>query len=209
MSMQRGNWFDCTPTMQTIPPSRCSRRMMPRTLRVLGRVGEDRDDIVGDLDEALRQGQVALAPALAVHHLAHPERADERRVPGEDPQHALALRHLDLGARLGEAEDVVDEQQHVLALGVAEVLGDGQPRQGHPQARPGRLGLRLLQLLLAHTGAAVAAERVIAYVWGARGYDDKELLKQLVHRLRSKVESDPTDPRRLLADPGAGYRLVV
>ena len=31
-----------------------------------------------------------------------------------------------LGARLGEAEDVVDEEEHVLALDVAEVLGDGE-----------------------------------------------------------------------------------
>jgi DNA-binding response OmpR family regulator len=55
----------------------------------------------------------------------------------------------------------------------------------------------------------VVAERVSAYVWGARGVGDKELLKQLVHRLRRKVESDPADPRRLLADLGAGFRLVV
>ena len=31
-----------------------------------------------------------------------------------------------LGVGLGEAEDVVDEQEHVLALNVAEVLGHGQ-----------------------------------------------------------------------------------
>ena len=35
-------------------------------------------------------------------------------------------RHFRAG--LGEAEDVVDEEQHILAL-VAEVLGHGQPRQ--------------------------------------------------------------------------------
>ena len=44
----------------------------------------------------------------------------------------------DLGAGLHEAEDVVDEQQHVLAL-VAEVFGHRQARQRHAHARSGRL----------------------------------------------------------------------
>ena len=42
-------------------------------------------------------------------------------------------RHL--GARLHEAEDVVDEEQHVLAALVAEVLGHRQAAQADPQAR--------------------------------------------------------------------------
>ena len=46
-------------------------------------------------------------------------------------------RHL--GAGLGEPEDVVDEQQHVLLLLVAEVLGHGQRRQRDAHTRAGRL----------------------------------------------------------------------
>ena len=45
-------------------------------------------------------------------------------------------RHL--GTRLGEAEDVVDEQQHVLAL-IAEVLRLGQTGQAHAQTGSRRL----------------------------------------------------------------------
>jgi len=43
----------------------------------------------------------------------------------------------DLRARLGEPEDVVDEEQHVLAFLVAEVLGEGEPGQADtgPRAR--------------------------------------------------------------------------
>ena len=44
-----------------------------------------------------------------------------------------------LGAGLGESEDVVDEQQHVLLLHVAEVLGHGQRRQRHPEPGARRL----------------------------------------------------------------------
>ena len=40
---------------------------------------------------------------------------------------------------LGESEDVVDEEQHVLALLVAEVLGHGEAGQGNAGARARRL----------------------------------------------------------------------
>uniref|UniRef100_A0A1I8GZM3 BHLH domain-containing protein n=1 Tax=Macrostomum lignano TaxID=282301 RepID=A0A1I8GZM3_9PLAT len=51
---------------------------------------------------------------------------------------------------LGEAEDVVDEQQHILAFLVAEVLGHGQARQGH--ASPGTWRLIHLAVHQRHLG---------------------------------------------------------
>ena len=41
---------------------------------------------------------------------------------------------------LGETEDVVDEQQHVLSLGLAEILGNRQAGEADTQPRSGRLG---------------------------------------------------------------------
>jgi hypothetical protein len=38
---------------------------------------------------------------------------------------------------LGEPEDVIDEKQHVLVLFVAEVLGNGQAAERHPETRAG------------------------------------------------------------------------
>ena len=49
---------------------------------------------------------------------------------------AQQRRHFRTG--LGEAEDVVDEEQHVLAL-VAEIFGDGEARQADAGARARRL----------------------------------------------------------------------
>jgi DNA-binding response OmpR family regulator len=34
-------------------------------------------------------------------------------------------------------------------------------------------------------------------------------LKQLVYRLRQKLETDPSSPQILQTTPGAGYKLVV
>jgi len=70
------------------------------------------------------------------------------------------------------------------------------------------LEARLLQLLIAHAGQTVAAERLLSHVWGRRGGGDRQLLKQLVHRLRQKLSAGEPGTPRVETVPGAGYRLV-
>ena len=79
-------------------------------------------------------------------------------------------------------------------------------RGGEP-VRLTRLELRLFQLLLANAGHTLPAERLLSHVWGSRGSGDRQLLKQLVHRLRQKIEATPSEPRYLLTLPGVGYLL--
>jgi DNA-binding response OmpR family regulator len=71
-----------------------------------------------------------------------------------------------------------------------------------------KLELRLLQMLLANAGHTVTSERLLVQVWGHRSGGDRQLLKQLVHRLRQKIETDPAAPA-LLRTAAAGYKLVV
>ena len=61
----------------------------------------------------------------------------ERRLIA-DRRGDAAEQRGDFRTGLGEAEDVVDEQEHVLAL-VAEMLGDGDAGQSDAHARAGRL----------------------------------------------------------------------
>jgi DNA-binding response OmpR family regulator len=71
-----------------------------------------------------------------------------------------------------------------------------------------KLELRLLQMLLANAGRTVSSDRLLVQVWGHRSGGDRQLLKQLVHRLRHKIEPDPAAPA-LLRTAAAGYKLVV
>jgi DNA-binding response OmpR family regulator len=71
-----------------------------------------------------------------------------------------------------------------------------------------RLEMRLLQLLFAHSGRTVPTERILVHVWGNRAGGNRQLLKQLVHRLRQKVEQDPADPKFLRTVPNSGYSFV-
>jgi DNA-binding response OmpR family regulator len=80
---------------------------------------------------------------------------------------------------------------------------------GREPVRLTRLELRLMQLLLANAGHIVSSDRLLSQVWGHRGSGDRQLLKQLVHRLRQKLEDDPAEPRLLQTAAGAGYRLLA
>jgi DNA-binding response OmpR family regulator len=72
-----------------------------------------------------------------------------------------------------------------------------------------KLELRLLQMLLAQAGRAVNSDRLLVQVWGHRGSGDRQLLKQLVHRLRHKIEANPAVPQLLQTAASSGYKLVV
>ncbi len=78
---------------------------------------------------------------------------------------------------------------------------------GRPAIRLTPLELRLLQFLVARAGETVPAERLLVHVWGGRGEGDRQLLKQLVHRLRQKIEPDPLAPRLVITVAGEGYRF--
>jgi len=79
-------------------------------------------------------------------------------------------------------------------------------RGGAPVRLTG-LEFRLLQLLVANAGHPLPAERLTLHVWGYRGMGDRQLLKQLVHRVRQKIEKDPASPAYLMTVTGVGYLL--
>ncbi|MEX2150117.1 MAG: response regulator transcription factor [Steroidobacteraceae bacterium] len=70
-----------------------------------------------------------------------------------------------------------------------------------------RLETRLFQILIAQAGHVVTTERLLAHVWGHRGSGDRQLLKQLVHRLRHKLERAAPGNDPLQTESGVGYRL--
>ena len=70
--------------------------------------------------------------------LEHTHLVGQRRLVAHRGRHAAEQRG-DLGARLGEAEDVVDEEEHVLLLHVAEVLRHGQRGERDAKTRARRL----------------------------------------------------------------------
>ncbi len=112
-------------------PVEVRRRVQVREHRCRGRIGV----VVGGHVDRLDRGDRALAgrrdPLLQGAHVGL-----QRRLVAHLGGHAAEQRR-DLRARLDEAEDVVDEQQHVLTLLVTEVLRHRQAgqRDAHARAR--------------------------------------------------------------------------
>jgi DNA-binding response OmpR family regulator len=76
---------------------------------------------------------------------------------------------------------------------------------GHRSRRLTHLEFRLLYTLMTHRGQILPAEVIVERVWGYSGRGDKELVRGLVSRLRSKIEPQPRSPRYIRTVPGVGY----
>ncbi len=80
------------------------------------------------------------------------------------------------------------------------IVGEGEPIALTP------LEGRLLDYLMINAGQVLTFDSLIDHVWGPAGAD-RDMLRQLIRRLRSKLEPDPARPRYILTTPGLGYSL--
>lgn len=74
-----------------------------------------------------------------------------------------------------------------------------------PSQRLTHLEFRLLYTLMMHRGQILPTEIIVEQVWGYTGRGDKELVRGLVRRLRTKIEPDAANPRFIITAPGVGY----
>lgn len=79
-------------------------------------------------------------------------------------------------------------------------------REGQPPVRLTGLELKLLEALMLHPGQVLPSDTPIAAIWGPEG-GDRTMLKQLMYRLRSKIEVDASNPVYIETVPGIGYAL--
>ncbi len=77
-----------------------------------------------------------------------------------------------------------------------------------PRKRLTHLEFRLLYTLMIHRDQVLTPDIIVERVWGYSGRGDKELVRGLVRRLRSKVEPDPSLPRFVVTEPRVGYMFV-
>lgn len=64
---------------------------------------------------------------------------------------------------------------------------------------------QVLQYLLKNQGKVLSSDAILANAWGPEYIGERELVKQFIYRLRSKLEPDPKDPRYILTVRGSGY----
>jgi two-component system, OmpR family, KDP operon response regulator KdpE len=66
----------------------------------------------------------------------------------------------------------------------------------------------LLRLFARHRGKLLTHKTILREVWGPAYDAESHYLHVYVSQLRRKLEPDPTRPRYILTEPGAGYRMA-
>ena len=66
----------------------------------------------------------------------------------------------------------------------------------------------LLELLVENAGLVLTRDQLIDRIWGLDYVGDTKTLDVHIRRLRSRIEEDPTDPRRIQTVRGVGYRFA-
>ncbi|HEX6386831.1 MAG TPA: response regulator transcription factor [Anaerolineae bacterium] len=80
-------------------------------------------------------------------------------------------------------------------------------RQGKEPVRLTPLEARLLETLMLHNGQVLTSDTLITAVWGTEG-GDRTMLKQLVYRLRTKIDPGETTSSLIETIPGIGYSFA-
>jgi two-component system, OmpR family, KDP operon response regulator KdpE len=89
-------------------------------------------------------------------------------------------------------------------LAAKQVLGiDGEPVRLTPTE------WHVLEVLASNEGKLVSQRQLLQEVWGPRYETETNYLRVYLAQLRRKLEPDPSHPRHLITEPGAGYRFVA
>jgi len=95
------------------------------------------------------------------------------------------------------------------AIEVGDVRLDPERHEVHVRGDAVSLPLKefeLLEILLANAGRVLPRETLIDRIWGPHYVGDTKTLDVHIKRLRSKVEEDPSTPRRITTIRGLGYK---
>jgi len=111
-----------------------------------------------------------------------------------------ALRRIPVSEQDTDPADVIEIGDVRLDTGRHEVFV-----RGTSMAFPLK-EFELLELLLTNAGRVLTRDVLIDRIWGPNYFRDTKPLDVHVKRLRSKVEVDPANPKRIVTVRGVGYR---
>jgi two-component system KDP operon response regulator KdpE len=146
---------------------------------VLSAVGEERE-------------KVAALDAGADDYVTKPVGIDE----------LLARLRAVLRRTAPDVEPVIEIGDLVVDLARRIVTVGGEPVHLTPHQ------FELLRVLAVNKGKLLTHKALLREVWGPSYGSESNLLHVNVSQLRRKIEPDRANPRYLVTEPGAGYRLV-
>ena len=107
------------------------------------------------------------------------------------------IASLDIGA-----EPVIEAGDLEIDLVKRMVSRAGEPVRLSPKE------YELLARLAEGDGRVLTHRQLLTAIWGPAHVDDLPYLRVLVGQLRQKIEVEPASPKRVLTEPGVGYRFM-
>jgi len=96
-------------------------------------------------------------------------------------------------AKVGDIE--IDSVRHRVTRGGSEVRLT--PKE-----------FELLSFLARHAGRVLTHRQILTAVWGPAHAEDTQYLRVYIGQIRDKIETEPSEPRLILTEPGVGYRIA-
>ncbi|MBV9323359.1 MAG: response regulator transcription factor [Chloroflexi bacterium] len=134
---------------------------------------------------------------------------------GADDYLTKPFSHRELIARIraqlrrnGQVVAVQQAQQTVFRVGTISLDLDKHSvtRAGQPISLT-VMEFRLLHCLMMNAGRVVPTSELLKQVWGYQDLSGSDVVRVTVHRLRRKLEPDPSRPQLLHTIPGVGVLL--
>jgi DNA-binding response OmpR family regulator len=66
-----------------------------------------------------------------------------------------------------------------------------------------------VEFFFSNPNVALERNKILKFVWGDSYYGDKKVVDVNIHRLRNKVEDEPSQPKHLTTVYGMGYKWIV
>jgi DNA-binding response OmpR family regulator len=127
---------------------------------------------------------------------------DYIRKPFDVPELVARLRALRRRLR-----QPADEPDTVVAGGITIVPDRGEVSVDGRPVQLTKTEFRLLYELASHPGRVFTREMLLERVWDYGYFGDARIVDVHIGRLRSKIETDTANPRRLVTVRGFGYKI--
>ena len=104
------------------------------------------------------------------------------------------IKRLDIPEKISLGQITIDFKRHDISVGDEERYLT-------------RTEWFLLSQLVKNAGRLMLYENLLTQIWGSEYRDDVQLLRTCISRLRSKIETDPDNPKLIRTIPRSGYIL--
>ncbi len=120
-----------------------------------------------------------------------------------------------IGELLARVRACLRKRQSAVATERLEAGGIALDLAAHKATRDGETlrltpkEFELLALLMANADRVMTHRQILERIWGKAHVEDVAYLRVFVGQLRQKIETIPAEPKRIVTEPGIGYRFMA